>query len=108
MLPPHPCDATRPDPVGDFVVARDPAIAHLLDEVEQRETAIRDTLSRWSVTPHAITYEEIVASYEETLRAALVFLDAPGDVRVPYPAFAQLADETSDRWYARFLAERGP
>lgn len=83
------------------------AIAHLLDEVDQREAAIHDALSRWSVAPHTIRYEEVVASYEATLRAALVFLGAPDDVRVPPAAFARLADETSDGWHARFLAERG-
>ena len=34
-------------------------------------------------------------------------LDAPDDVPIPPAAFAQLADETSERWYAQFLAERG-
>lgn len=83
------------------------AIAHLLDEVDRREAAIHDTLARWSVAPHTIVYEDVVASYEATLRAALVFLDAPDDVRVPRAAFARLADETSDRWHARFLADQG-
>lgn len=84
------------------------AIAHLLSEVDQRETAILDVFSRWSVVPHSIAYEEVVASYDRTLLALLRFLDAPDDLPIPPAAFAQLADDTSDRWYAQFLAERAP
>jgi len=98
--------------VGVTAQARDArydaaAIAHLLAEVDQRETAILDTFSRWSVAPHTIAYEDLVDSYEATVRAVLTFLDAPGDVRIPQPAFTRLADETSDRWVAQFLTERG-
>lgn len=84
------------------------AITQLLREVDQRETAIRDTFSRWSVVPLTVTYEDVVDSYDAVLRAVLTFLDGPDDVRIPHAAFARLADETSDRWYAQFLAESGP
>lgn len=98
--------------VGVTAQARDvrydaAAIAHLLAEVDQREAAIKDTFSRWSVAAHTIAYEDLVESYEATVRAALAFLDAPDDVRIPEPAFTRLADEISDRWYAQFVTERG-
>jgi LPS sulfotransferase NodH len=83
------------------------AIAHLIEEVEQRDAAIHDVFSRWSVAPHVIVYEDLIESYDATLRTLFRFLDVPDAVRVPPAAFAQLADEVSDRWYAQFIASNG-
>lgn len=82
------------------------AIAHLVKEVGEREAAIQAVFDRWSVTPHVVVYEDAVADFDTTMRGLLWFLDAPAGTPVTEPAFARLADDLSEQWYARFLAER--
>jgi trehalose 2-sulfotransferase len=82
------------------------AIAHLAAEVGEREAAIHEVFARWSVTPHVVCYEDTIAAFDSTVRGVLRFLDAPASTPIPEPAFAQLADDLSDRWYARFVRER--
>ena len=83
------------------------AIAHLVNEVGEREAAIQAVFDRWSVTPHVVVYEDAVADFDTTMTGLLRFLDAPAGTPVAVPAFARLADELSEQWYARFISERG-
>jgi trehalose 2-sulfotransferase len=85
------------------------AIQHLLGECVERENAIYRQLDAWAIEPLTIVYEDFIATYETTVRAVLEFLRVPHawEVTIPQPAFAALADEISDAWYVRFLADRG-
>lgn len=83
------------------------AIAHLVAEVGEREAAIEAVFDRWSVAPHVVVYEDAIAHFDATMRAVLQLLDAPAGTPVPEPAFARLADDLSEQWYARFVSERG-
>ena len=53
-----------------------------------------------------IVYEDFIARYDDTVRDVLAFVGAPA-APIPAPSYARLADDVSDRWYARYLAERG-
>ena len=85
------------------------AIDHLLREIDEREAAIHDVLRRWDVQPHTMVYEDFIASYEDTVRGVLDLLEIPGarSLPVPAPSFARLADELSEQWYERYVAEHG-
>jgi LPS sulfotransferase NodH len=85
------------------------AIRHLLGECRAREDAIRRQLDAWAIEPLAIVYEDLVGSFEATVRSVLDFLRVP-DARaftIPQPAFEALADGINDAWSERFLADRG-
>ena len=101
--------AVEIEPTPDLIEEYDYlAIAHLLRECAEREDAINRQLNEWRITPFIVVYEDLVESYEETVRAVLQFLQVPnmGAMRIPEPAFAPLSDEINDAWYNRFLADR--
>ncbi len=84
------------------------AIRHLLGQCCAREDAIHRQLDAWAIEPFAIVYEDLVGSFEATVRSVLEFLRVP-DARaltIPQPAFEALADEINDAWSERFLADR--
>ena len=84
------------------------AIRHLLRECSSREDAIRRQLDAWSIEPLTIVYEDLIGRFEATVRSVLEFLQVP-DARalaIRPPAFEPLADEISDAWSERFLADR--
>lgn len=59
------------------------------------------------LTPVEVTYEQLDADYDAQVRRVLDHLGQP-DLPVPRAVLARQADETTDDWVARFLAERGP
>lgn len=85
-----------------------PAIEHLFVEANLREAEMQECFARWGVVPHTVVYEDLIASYEPTVRRILDFLDIPGhrEISIPSPAFDRLADEISETWFQRFLSER--
>jgi trehalose 2-sulfotransferase len=84
------------------------AIESLLIGADLREADMQEQFERWGVVPYTIVYEDLIASYEPTVRALLDFLEIPGRdaITIPAPAFARLADEVSETWYRRFRTER--
>jgi LPS sulfotransferase NodH len=100
--------AERPKPPDDLVGLYDyNALAYLLAEASLREAMMQDLFDRWRVVPYTIVYEDLVATYEPTMRGLLEFLEIPGrhTIEIPAPAFEQLADEVSDAWAQRFQRE---
>lgn len=57
--------------------------------------------------PHAIVYEDFIASYEQTLREVLAFLAVLSheSLAIPPPSFHPIADDIVERWYARYCTE---
>jgi trehalose 2-sulfotransferase len=86
------------------------ALHHLLVETNLREAAMQEQFARWEIVPCTVVYEDLIASYEETVRGVLRFLEIPdaASVPVPSPAFDRIADEISESWYRRFRDELGP
>jgi LPS sulfotransferase NodH len=100
-------DTERIAAVSDLVEQYDvAALDHLLAEASFREAGIQDLFDRWKIAPHSVFYEDLVADHERTVRGVLAFLELPAPMTIPAPAFAPVADEVSERWYQRFLAER--
>jgi trehalose 2-sulfotransferase len=85
------------------------AIDQLVIEADQREAAIHAQLARWNVAPFTIVYEDMIASYERTVRDVLDFVGVPGreGLAIPAPALARLADDLSEAWYQRYLHDGG-
>jgi trehalose 2-sulfotransferase len=84
------------------------AIQHLLDECSAREDAIHRQLDVWAIEPFTVIYEDLLATFETTVRSVLEFLRVPHApvMTIPQPAFEALADEINDAWYDRFLTDR--
>ena len=57
--------------------------------------------------PQRVVYEDFVESRDETVRAVLdaLGIDAPSDLHLPPPELARQADELSEEWVERYLAE---
>lgn len=81
------------------------AIQHLVLEASVREADIQTELARLGVVPFTIVYEDLIASYEPTVRALLEFLGLPSQRSIPPPAFASIADHVSEAWYQRYRRE---
>lgn len=99
----------EPKPPGALIDKYDfHAIRHLLGECSAREDAIRRQLDAWAIEPLTIVYEDLVDSFEATVRSVLEFLRVPNAraLTIPQPAFEALADEINDAWSERFLADR--
>ncbi len=84
------------------------AIASLLLGANQREADMQELFDRWGVVPHTVVYEDLIASYEPTIRTLLDYLQIPGreTITIPAPAFERLADQVSEAWYQRFRESR--
>lgn len=63
--------------------------------------------SAWGIEPLRITYEELVADREATLRKALRFLDVEPPATLPLASSARQADAITAEWIARFREESG-
>jgi len=98
--------APRVMPPPDLVDRYDRnAIEHLIAEASEREADIQTHLAASGVVPYTIVYEDMIASYEATVRALLEFLAVPGREAVtdiPAPAYAPLADAVTEAWCERF------
>jgi LPS sulfotransferase NodH len=63
------------------------------------------------ISPHCVTYEELVADYEATVRRALKFLDIDAEqASIPPPVSRKQSDALSEEWeerYRKLSAEAG-
>ncbi len=58
---------------------------------------------RLGATPHRVTYEELAASYEPTVRGVLQFLDLEASVQsIPPTNLVRQADAISEEWERRY------
>jgi LPS sulfotransferase NodH len=83
-------------------------IEQSLHEAERQEKIWDDFFRRIGIKPFKVEYEKLCQDYERTIRAVLNFLKIklPAGARVGPPATTRQADEISQTWEERFLAER--
>lgn len=82
------------------------------DRIEEHIVASRHDAEGWEryftetgIVPLAITYEELDTTYDATMARVLSYLDI--DAPVPPPPTRRQADEMTEEWVRRFVAERG-
>jgi LPS sulfotransferase NodH len=85
-------------------------IEQCLRDGEQQEQTWECFFQRIGVDPFRVEYEKLCEDYEATIRAVLDFLQIslPRGQRIGPPVTVRQADEISDVWEERFLAERSP
>ena len=82
-------------------------ITHKLVRIDREEEEWESLFDRHGIAPLRVVYEDFVEAQEKTVRAVLdeLGLDAPGDLHVPPPLLDRQADERSEEWVERYLAE---
>jgi trehalose 2-sulfotransferase len=85
-------------------------ISQKVARIDREEDMWDSLFARHGIEPHRIVYEDFVEAQEETVRAVLDALgvDAPADLHLPPPVLDRQADEQSDEWVERYLAEMSP
>jgi len=82
-------------------------IHRYLRRLERDAASWEELFERHSIEPYRLTYERLVAEREATLLEVLDFLGVslPDGFRLDPPALERQADEQSDEWVARYVAE---
>ena len=82
-------------------------ITQKLGRIDREEELWESLFSRHGIEPHRVVYEDFVEDQEGTVRAVLdqLGVDAPADLHLPPPVLDRQADERSDEWVERYLAE---
>jgi trehalose 2-sulfotransferase len=95
------------DPRGGHAQFDPDEIGKSLGRLEREDAAWEAFFRLHSISPHRLSYEELVEAREPTLRGIFAFLgvDLPEDLRFDPPALERQADRVSDEWVARYLAE---
>ncbi|ADI13434.1 Stf0 family sulfotransferase [Truepera radiovictrix] len=97
-------DAVREGARAHFDFA---ALSGLVQELSLREARWQELFDALEATPYTVVYEDYVRDPEGTVRGILDFLELapPPGWSLPRLTMERLADETSDAWVARYLAE---
>jgi len=82
-------------------------ITQKLRRIDREEKVWEKLFDRYGIVPHRVVYEDLVAAEEGTVRGVLgaLGLDPPVDLRLVPPVHDRQADELSDEWVERYLAE---
>ena len=82
-------------------------ITQQLVRIDREEEVWESLFERWAIEPRRVVYEEFVAAQEQTVREVLGYLgvDAPAALDLPPPVLGRQADDVSDQWAERYLAE---
>ena len=88
-------------------------ITRVLRMLVDHEAGIDEFFARSGISPFTVVYEELVDTYEVTVRAALRYLDigVPPELVIAGPRTARQADAETDAWvdrYHRVRQERDP
>jgi LPS sulfotransferase NodH len=83
-------------------------VRFLENAVIAHEQLWADFFARSGVVPLEVRYEDLVASYEKTIRRVLDFLDVelPPDADLPPPRLKKQADEATERLAEEYRAQR--
>jgi LPS sulfotransferase NodH len=83
-------------------------IEQSLHEAERQEKIWDEFFRRIGIKPFQVEYEKLCQDYEATIRTVLNFfrIKLPASARVGPPVTTRQADEISQMWERRFLAER--
>ena len=82
-------------------------ITQQLVRIDREEEVWESLFEQWGIAPRRVVYEEFVVAQEKTVREMLAFLgvDAPAELDLPAPVLGRQADDVSDQWAERYLAE---
>jgi trehalose 2-sulfotransferase len=82
-------------------------ITQKLGRIDREEQMWESLFARHGIEPQRVVYEDFVDAQVATVRAVLEELgvDAPADLHLPSPVLDRQADERSDEWVERYLAE---
>jgi len=82
-------------------------ITQQLVRIDNEEEVWESLFGRFGIEPQRVVYEDFVEAQEQTVREVLGALgvDAPADLHLPPPVLDRQADELSDEWVERYLAE---
>ena len=82
-------------------------ITQKLGRIDREEEVWEGMLERHGIEPYRIVYEDFVEAQDQTVRGVLDLLgvNVPGDLHLPPPVLDRQADELSDQWTERYLAE---
>jgi len=83
-------------------------IEQSLREAQRQERIWQDFFQRIGIRPFEVEYEKLCQDYEGTIHGVLDFLEIslPRGMRIGNPVTIRQADEISQMWEERFLAER--
>jgi trehalose 2-sulfotransferase len=97
-------DATAP---GRDPVYHRPAIEHLVRRLTEQEDRWSTLFAQAGVEPLTIVYEELVETWEATLRRTLAFLEVPeaASIALPDPPLRRQSGDRSREWVERYLTE---
>jgi trehalose 2-sulfotransferase len=82
-------------------------ISQKLGRIDREEESWESLCERHGLVPHRVVYEDFVEAQEQTVRAVLdrLGIEAPADLHLPPPVLDRQADEQSEQWVERYLAE---
>jgi LPS sulfotransferase NodH len=82
-------------------------ITQKLMRIDREEDVWDSFFERHRIVPHRVVYEEFVESQEQTVREVLeaIGVDPPADLHLPPAALDRQADDLSEEWVERYLAE---
>jgi len=83
------------------------AIAHALIEIDRQECAWRAELDEIGAPVLEIVYEDLLASYESSVKQALEFLGLPYASPLPPPQLRPQADPRTEEWIERARRDLG-
>ena len=81
-------------------------IEHLRGELTQHNRAWTQWFAANGITPHRVTYDQLVADRQATVDGVLRFIGVEGAQTLPPPRLQRQADQLSAAWLARFRKER--
>jgi len=102
---PLPWQQTLPTPPDDLESRYDfHAITSLMLECVRREAALQELFDELGVTPLAVTYEDFIANYDETVRRVLAHIGVEAVTDIPPPLLAPTSDDVNQVWVERVVS----
>jgi len=103
----HSNHAQQPERAVEFDAEH---IPRKLGRISREEDAWRELFDRYAIEPHEVVYEDLVADQRATLVDVMraIGVELPADYVVAQPPLARQADDVSEQWMERYLAETRP
>jgi LPS sulfotransferase NodH len=81
-------------------------IADLEGLIVEGEHGWRSVATELDAVVHEVVYEDLLTTYEETVRGVMEFLGVDTSVAVPPPLTTRQSDSLNDEWTDRYLRDR--
>jgi LPS sulfotransferase NodH len=84
-------------------------IGRKLRRIDREESLWEGLFDRYGIEPQRVVYEDFVEAQETTVREVLdeLEVDTPANLDLPPPALDRQADDLSEEWIERYLADAG-